>query len=666
MCGIAGFLDRTMGSQLAVPLVRNMARSIAHRGPDDEGAWNDAEAGIALAQRRLSIVDLSPAGHQPMFSADGQLVIVFNGEIYNYEAIRSELDKEAPRAWRGHSDTEVLLDAIGRWGVRGALERCVGMFAFALWDRQNRTLTLVRDRIGEKPLYYAKLGNCFAFASELKALRVLPQWSQNIDRGSLALLIRHGYVPAPYTIFRGVHKVRPGQVVTLAEGAAEPRVETYWSGAAAAEQGFRSPFTGTRDDAVDELDRLLRQSLKGQMMADVPLGAFLSGGVDSSTIVALMQSMSSQPIRSFTIGFDVSGYNEAQHAKNVAEHLGTDHTELYVTEQDALKVIPKIPSIYCEPFSDSSQIPTYLVSQLARQDVAVSLSGDGGDELFSGYVRYGLAERLWGGLSMVPFGLRRTAASMATMPSPAMYDYVAGQLSKVAPSKWRSNLVGDRVHKAAEILTMRTIDEVYLRLCSQWPKPEQIVIDGSEHPTMLTGLEPIPELSGSVERMMYLDMMSYLPDDILVKVDRAAMAVSLETRVPLLDHRIIEFALSLPLAISRANGETKWPLRQVLYRHVPRQLIERPKMGFGVPIGVWLRGVLHDWAEDLLSEARLRQEGYFHPDAVRKLWREHLSGRRNHQYILWNVLMFQAWLAENRVSKSVPKGCPGLTASHTP
>jgi asparagine synthase (glutamine-hydrolysing) len=640
-----------MDAQTAMPLVRSMARSIAHRGPDDEGAWNDVEAGIALAQRRLSIVDLSPAGHQPMFSADGRLVIVFNGEIYNYEAIRSELDKDATRAWRGHSDTEVLLEAIGRWGVSGALGRCVGMFAFALWDRKNRTLTLARDRIGEKPLYYARLGNCFAFASELKALRVLPQWSQDIDRSSLALLIRHGYVPAPYTIFRGVYKVRPGQIMTLTEGAAEPRVETYWSAAAVAQQGFRSPFTGTRDDAVDELDRLLRQSLKGQMMADVPLGAFLSGGIDSSTIVALMQSMSSNPIRSFTIGFDVKGYNEAQHAKSVAEHLGTDHTELYVTEQDALEVIPKIPSIYCEPFSDPSQIPTYLVSQLARRSVTVSLSGDAGDELFSGYVRYGLTERLWGGLSSVPFGLRRTAARMATIPPSAMYDVVAGPLMKLAPSKWRSNLVGEKVHKAAEILTMRSVDEVYLRLCSQCPEPAQIVIDGPEHPTVLTGLEPLPEFAGSVERMMYLDMMSYLPDDILVKVDRAAMAVSLETRVPLLDHRIVEFALSIPLAMSRADGQTKWPLRQILYRHVPKQLVERPKMGFGVPIGVWLRGALRDWAEDLLSESRLRRDGYFHFDAIRKLWHEHLSGRRNHQYFLWNVLMFQAWLAEKRYAQ---------------
>ena len=555
MCGIAGFLDRTMDSERGVRLVRSMARSIAHRGPDDEGAWNDAEAGIALAQRRLSIVDLSPAGHQPMFSADGRFVIVFNGEIYNYEAIRGKLDREAPRDWRGHSDTEVLLGAIVRWGVQGALEHCVGMFAFALWDRQDRTLSLVRDRIGEKPLYYAKVGSCFAFASELKGLRVLPQWSQDIDRSSLALLIRHGYVPAPYTIFRGVYKVRPGQIVTLPQGAAEPSVETYWDSATAAKEGFTSPFQGTHDDAVEELDRLLRQSLRGQMMADVPLGAFLSGGVNSSTIVALMQSMSSQPIRSFSIGFDVKGFNEAQHAKKIAEHLGTDHTELYVTEHDAIKVIPRLPAIYCEPFSDPSQIPTYLVSQLARKGVTVALSGDAGDELFSGYVRYGLASRIWDGLSKVPFALRQTARHMATLPSPAMYDRVADTLLKIGPSKWRSNLVGEKIHKAADILTMRSIDEVYLRLCSQSSNPEQIVIDGPEHSTMLTGLEALPELAGSVERMMYLDLTSYLPDDILVKVDRAAMAVSLETRVPLLDHRIVEFALSLPLSISRANGE---------------------------------------------------------------------------------------------------------------
>jgi asparagine synthase (glutamine-hydrolysing) len=650
MCGIAGFLDRALAPQPAMELVRRMAAAIAHRGPDDEGAWNDPESGITLAQRRLSIVDLSPAGHQPMFSADGRHVIVFNGEIYNHVAIRAELEAAAQQNWRGHSDTEVLLAAISQWGLKAALERCVGMFAFALWDRRFRSLTLARDRLGEKPLYYARLGSAFAFASELKALRVHPAWSQEIDRNSLALLVRHGYVPAPYTIFKGLSKLRPGHILVLEQGDQEPRTETYWSAFAAAERGRAMPFDGTAEQAVDRLDSLLRQSLAGQMMADVPLGAFLSGGIDSSTVVALMQSMSSRPIRTFSIGFDIDGYNEAGHAKKVAEHLGTDHTELYVTEQEAREVIPKLPSIYCEPFSDSSQIPTYLVSQLARRDVTVSLSGDAGDELFSGYTRYELTDRLWSKLSRVPAGLRRAAADLARMPSPALYDRLAAPLMKSMPESWRHGRIGDKIHKAAGLLSLQTMDEVYLRLCSQWARPEQVVIDGQEHPTMISGLEQLPQLAGPVERMMYLDMMSYLPDDILVKVDRAAMAVSLETRVPLLDHRIVEFALSLPLAISRAEGVTKWPLRQILYRHVPKALVDRPKMGFGIPIDSWLRGALRDWAEDLLGEARLRQEGFFHPEIIRQVWRQHLSGHRNHQYFLWNILMFQAWLPQQPTS----------------
>jgi asparagine synthase (glutamine-hydrolysing) len=646
MCGIVGFLDRSFAARPAVELVRRMATAIAHRGPDDEGVWNDPDSGITLAQRRLAIVDLSPAGHQPMFSADGRHVIIFNGEIYNHAAIRADLESEAPQGWRGHSDTEVLLAAISHWGLKPALERCVGMFAFALWDRQKRTLTLVRDRVGEKPLYYARLGRSFAFASELKALRVHPAWSQVIDRGSLALLMRHGYVPAPYTIFKGIHKLRPGHILILEEGAQEPRIEVYWSAYSAAEQGRLRPFGGTREEAVDKLDALMHQSLRGQMMADVPLGAFLSGGVDSSTVVALMQSMSAQPIRTFTIGFDVAGYNEAEHAKKVAEHLGTHHTELYVTEQEALDVIPKLPQIYCEPFSDPSQIPTFLVSQLARRDVTVSLSGDAGDELFSGYTRYAIAERLWRKLSLVPLGLRRVAADVATLPSPGLYDSLAGPLMRLMPEHRRYSRIGDKVHKAAALVSLQSVDDVYLRLCSQWNRPEEFVIDGEEHPTMLSGLEALPDLAGPVERMMYIDTMSYLPDDILVKVDRAAMAVSLETRVPLLDHRIVEFALSLPLSISRAEGTTKWPLRQLLYRHVPKSLVDRPKMGFGIPIDSWLRGALRDWAEDLLSESRLRHENYFRPEPIRKVWLEHLSGRRNNQYPLWNVLMFQAWLAE--------------------
>jgi asparagine synthase (glutamine-hydrolysing) len=394
---------------------------------------------------------------------------------------------------------------------------------------------------------------------------------------------------------------------------------------------------------VAALDGLLRQSLEGQMVADVPLGAFLSGGIDSSTVVATMQSMSTRPIRTFTIGFHQPDYNEAIHAKDVARHLGTDHTELYVTEQEAMDVIPKLPEIYCEPFSDSSQIPTYLVSKLARQSVTVSLSGDAGDELFSGYTRYGIADDVWNKLSRVPGPLRRAAAGLATLPSPAVYDRLAGPLMQLLPERQRRSRIGDRVHKAASLLSLKTSGDVYLRLCSHWSNPAEIVIGGSEMPTMLTGYEPLPSLSGNVEQMMYTDLVSYLPDDILVKVDRAAMAVSLETRVPFLDHRIVEFAMSLPLSILRAENSPKWPLRQILYKHVPREMIERPKMGFGVPIDTWLRGALRDWAEDLLSEHRLKSGGYFDPAPIRRVWQEHLSGRRNHQYLLWDVLMFQAW-----------------------
>ena len=648
MCGIVGFLDRSLVAKPAVELVRCMATAIAYRGPDDEGVWHDPESGISLAQRRLAIVDLSPAGHQPMFSGDGRHVIVFNGEIYNHAVIRAELESEVGQNWRGYSDTEVLLAAISSWGLKAALERCVGMFAFALWDRRDRTLKLARDRLGEKPLYYGKLGNSFAFASELTALRVHPAWRADIDRGSLALMMRHGYVPAPYTIFKGIHKLRPGHILTLKEGADRPSIETYWSAYSAAERARTTPFGGTREEAVERLDSLMRQSLAGQMMADVPLGAFLSGGVDSSAVVALMQSMSAQPIRTFTIGFDVAGYNEAEHAKKVAEHLGTDHTELYVAEREAMEVIPKLPRIYCEPFSDPSQIPTFLVSQLARRDVTVSLSGDAGDELFSGYTRYGIAEKVWGKLSLVPRSLRRVAADVATFPSPALYDRFAHPLMQLMPKHRRYTRIGDKVHKAAALLSLQSVDDIYLRLCSQWKHPEEFVISGQEHPTMLSGLEPLPAFAGPVERMMYIDLMSYLPDDILVKVDRAAMAVSLETRVPLLDHRVVEFALSLPLSILRADGITKWPLRQVLYRHVPKSLIERPKMGFGIPIDSWLRGALRDWAEDLLNENRLRREGYFQPEPIRQAWQEHLSGRRNNQYLLWNVLMYQAWLSGQR------------------
>ena len=425
MCGIAGFLGSAAAAGQDAALVRRMADLLRHRGPDDDGVWADPEAGIALAQRRLAIVDLSPAGHQPMFSACQRYVMVFNGEIYNYEEIRRRLDAEAATAWRGHSDTEVLLEAIARWGLSRALESAAGMFALALWDRRERTLVLARDRLGEKPLYYGRVGKSFVFASELKAFAAHPAWNPEIDRDAVALLMRHNYVPAPYSIYKGFRKLRPGHFLVLADGAREPRIETYWSARDASERARARPFDGSRDEAVAALEAVLKQSISGQMMADVPLGAFLSGGIDSSTVVALMQSMSSQPVRTFTIGFHQAGYNEAEHAKQVARHLGTDHTELYVTEREAMDVIPALPQIYCEPFSDSSQIPTYLVSKLARQNVTVSLSGDGGDELFSGYTRYSIADEFWKKLSRVPHPLRRATAGLATLPSPAFYDGIA-------------------------------------------------------------------------------------------------------------------------------------------------------------------------------------------------------------------------------------------------
>lgn len=643
MCGIVGIVGGAAATSSGGFTVRRMADMIRHRGPDGDGFWTDAEAGIGLSQRRLAIIDLSSAGAQPMISQSGRYVIVFNGEIYNHGEMRAHLDRVfGAHAWRGHSDTEVFLCAIEMLGTERALELAVGMFAFGLWDRRDRTLVLGRDRLGEKPLYYGRIGKTFAFASELKAFQPLPGWRPEIDRNSLALLMRHNYIPAPYSIYQGIHKLRPGHFLVLADPMREPRVESYWSARDVAEQGRRDPFQGSPEEAVDEVERHLRRALEGQMIADVPLGAFLSGGVDSSAIVAVMQSISARPVRTFTIGFDEAGYNEADHAKQVARHLGTEHTELYVSERDALNVVPQLPGIYCEPFSDSSQIPTFLVSKMARDSVTVALSGDGGDELFSGYTRYALADALWNKLSRIPIGLRRASASLATLPSPGLYNNIAGGLMPLLPQRLRRERVGDKIHKAASVLSLRTVYDVYRRLCSHW-EPAEIIPDVVEPPTMLTGLEALPARSGNVERMMYIDMLSYLPDDILVKVDRAAMAVSLETRVPFLDHRLVGFALSLPLSILRAGGQTKWPLRQLLHRHVPKTLVERPKMGFGVPIDAWLRGALRDWAEALLDERRLREDGFFRPKAIRCAWSEHLSGHRNNQYLLWDVLMFQSW-----------------------
>jgi len=646
MCGIAGILDT--GAAAAPDLLARcasaMGTAIAHRGPDDADVWCDAGSGIALAHRRLAVVDLSAAGHQPMRSHDERFVITYNGEIYNTAELRRDL-AQAPgfSGWRGHSDTEVLLEAIAVWGVKSALQCVVGMFAFALWDRREKRLTLARDRIGEKPLYYGRFGRTLLFGSELKALRAHPAFNGEVDRDVLALYLRHAYVPAPFTIFRGVSKVTPGCYVQFNRDGTGGEKVAYWSARAVAEAGVAAPIQASEGELVEQLDRLLRHAVMGQMQADVPLGAFLSGGIDSSTVVALMQAQSSRPVNTFTIGSREPGYNEAEYAKEVAQHLGTNHTELYVTPEEARAVIPNLPQIYCEPFADSSQIPTYVVAQLTRRHVTVALSGDAGDELFAGYNRYVFAQRLWRRLSIVPRGLRRWSAAALRSIEPARWDRLFSQARPVLPRRLRVANPGDKAHKLAAVMGLDSVDDVYRRLISQWQDPVAAVPGAVEPPTALTSAKELVGLTSSVERMTYLDLVTYLPDDILVKVDRAAMAVSLETRVPLLDHRVIEFAWRIPMRYKVHAGHGKHLLRAVLERYVPRSLFDRPKMGFGIPIDSWLRAELRDWAESLLSPSALQSVGAFDAGVVRDVWARHLSGRENFAYVLWCVLMYQAW-----------------------
>ena len=645
MCGLTGiWRPGGVSAVEAKSTATAMAQRIAHRGPDDSGVWIDTDAGLALAFRRLSILDLSPAGHQPMVSASGQYVIVFNGEIYNYLQLRRELEGQGAVAWRGHSDTETLLAGFEAWGVEATLKKTVGMFAIALWDRAERTLYLARDRMGEKPLYYGWQNDVFLFGSELKALRAHPAFRGEIDRDAITLLLRHNCIPAPYSIYQGIRKLLPGTYLKILLGQRDGEPVPYWSLREVVEQGQAQPFSGSESEAVTALETHLLEAIGLQMIADVPLGAFLSGGIDSSTIVALMQAQSSQPVKTFTIGSHQEGYNEAEHAKAVARHLGTEHTELYATPNDAMNVIPRLPTLYDEPFSDSSQIPTFLVSQMAKQHVTVSLSGDAGDELFGGYNRYSWASSI-SRMGRIPPPLRKLAAAGLTAFSPRAWDRLYSSVSELLPARLRMALPGDKAHKLADLLAGGgSPEEIYRGLVSHWKDPANVVIGATEPSTTLTAKSNWPTMHGFEQRMMYLDAISYLPDDILVKVDRAAMGVSLETRVPYLDHRVVQFAWQLPLSMKIRQGQGKWLLRQVLYKYVPKELMERPKMGFGVPIDSWLRGPLRDWAEDLLNESRLRQEGFFNSLPIRKMWAEHLSGHRNLQYPLWDVLTFQAWL----------------------
>ncbi|MFO1218989.1 MAG: asparagine synthase (glutamine-hydrolyzing) [Burkholderiaceae bacterium] len=647
MCGITGFWSPSWegGAQNAATVLERMARTLTPRGPDAMASWTDPLHGVALAHRRLSVVDLSPAGAQPMESPSSRFVITFNGEIYNHLRLRQELDV----CWRGTSDTETLLAGFDVWGVRTTIERCIGMFAFAVWDRELRSLTLGRDRLGEKPLYYGwqaarASAPCLIFGSELKALRVHPTFEGRIDRDALSSYMRYGNVGSVMSIYAGIRKLPPASLLTLSAPDSTVSPQSYWSAADVVADAAARRFDGNASEAVETVESLLKDAVRQQMVADVPLGAFLSGGVDSSLIAALMQVQSDAPVKTFSIGFKEDEFDEARHARAVAQHLGTDHTELYLTADQALQHVPELPVIYDEPFADSSQLPTLLLSRMTRKHVTVALSGDGGDELFCGYNRYRITDATWHRLSCVPAAWRRGLAKAVLRLPPEAWDRVARGVAGVMPFARHWAHIGGKVHKGARVLASRDIADLYRGIVSHWHDPESIVI-GSSDP-VLPSIDTLPGLErlSNVERMMASDLVGYLIDDILVKIDRAAMSASLETRVPYLDHRVVELAWRLPMHLKLRGSETKWVLRQILWRYVPRTLIERPKAGFAVPIGQWLRGPLREWAEDLLSESTLEKHGYLRAAPIRERWADHLSGRQNCESALWAVLMFQTWL----------------------
>lgn len=637
VCGVCGVfhLDGVWSGPDPAGLLERMAGAVAHRGPDGEGTWCDPAAGIGFAHRRLAIVDVSDAGRQPMASADGRWVITYNGEIYNHGELRQELAAGGVR-FRGGSDTETLLEAIARWGVRPTLERLNGIFALGLWDRKERVLTLARDHLGVKPLYWGRVGTVLLFGSQPKSFRAWPGFEGGVDRAALAAYFRFGYVPTPATIHRNVFSLPPGTMLTVRAGGS-PETTVYWDAVSVAKAGTADRLSLSDDEATDRLDALLRDAVDRQMMADVPLGAFLSGGIDSSTVVALMQSQSERPVRTFTIGFDEADFDEAPAARAVARHLGTDHTEAVVTARDALDLVPRLAEYYDQPFADSSQIPTLLVSAMTRRHVTVALSGDGGDELFAGYNRYIGGASAWRRLARLPRPLRRVVAGGIKAVPGSQWDLLA----KAIPERYRLRQAGDKLHKLARVLDVDDAEAFYRRLVSLWDDPGMLVRGAVE--TVAGGWSGVEAISDPVERMQVLDARTYLPDDILTKVDRASMGVSLEARVPLLDPRVFAFAWRLPMHQKIRDGKGKWLLRQVLRRYVPDALIDRPKSGFALPLDVWLRGPLRDWAESLLDEDRLKREGFVEAEPVRTRWRQHLAGTHNHRESLWAVLMFQAW-----------------------
>lgn len=641
MCGIVGVIDKNYCDET---ILQRMVNSIEHRGPDNNGIWLDKSYGIGLGHTRLSILDLSIKGSQPMFSKSNRFVLVFNGEIYNHLSLRNVLKQKNPSLdWDSTSDTETLLAGFDEWGIKKTLEKCTGMYALSVWDKQKKCLSLSRDRYGEKPLYYGYQGDTFFFGSELKALKKHPAFKPEIDRHALSIFFRYGYVKNPYSIYKDIKKLVPGTIAEIKiNDNNKINYEKYFNYISLVSNGQKNPFKGNDAEAISSVESLLSKSVKSQEISDVPLGAFLSGGIDSSLIVSMMQKKSSKSVNTFTIGYDEANFNESAYAKNIAEFLGTKHTEKIVSPREAIGVVDKLSLIYDEPFADSSQIPTYLVSKLAREQVSVCLSGDGADEIFGGYNRYMWAENI----ASIPNLLRKPLSNCLTLLTPQQWDFFFKYLWNLLPKKIHFKMPGDRMHKLALIIKYSSVKDIYDALTSIWIQDDELILGSSEIRDFADNWEKVDKIQSSKYKMMIIDTLTYLSDDILCKVDRASMSVSLETRAPFLDKSLIEFASTLPMKYKIRGRDSKWILRQILYKYLPRELVDRPKMGFGVPIDSWLKGPLRPWAESLIDETQIKSEGYLNYDAIKKKFDEHLSGKRNWQYLLWNVLIFQSWLKE--------------------